>query len=1194
MRLSGFAARALLVLGLSACSTAAVALDEDFDAHLFVVESFLGSSFDLRQTDADANGILEEDQLGLLSVILEGGAITSELNPAMVTQILNGFNANLPKVEQELTVDIGSQGTVNLVDQLADTDPVLGNAMQKLIAGFMTMGDTVTVAYVNQIADQVIVQVLDGTPEEDSISSVQNQINFVASNFSVFGNAGSGSNFLGFQGDVDADTLSNLAEYSTAGGDREAWHTANQIDPPLRLKDLSGGGLAISGLPMDFSIETAGGGTPVTFQWRKGTVGSSTLLSTTPTFSIPFLNSSNGGKYFCTYTDGVRTRNSPSLNLTVTQLPIFISTPIIGATRTLGTSYTFNVSAQGGSPGPYSYVWKKGGTPIEGAPNTKSFQLTNLQVSDGGQYSVTVSSNGGGDGVTSGPVTLTVNSNVPPIVISQQPLSVARQEGASHTFSITVTGGTGNFNYEWRKSNVAIVGAANQSTFTVPNVTPLTVGSYSCFVSDAADASRNALSNTATLTITENPVFITQQPVGDTVALGEPVTLTIVAGGGSGNFNYDWRKNGVSLGAPNQSAYLIGGALSNDGGNYTCVVSDAAELTNTVESDAATLTVLPVFNLSITTQPQSVEKQLGQNHTFTISVNGGTGFYTYTWLKNGEPIGAQSQPSLLISGIEVSDAADYSCEVRDSFQTSLSVSSEVATLSLDLATLIITQQPQGATKALGQSHTFTVAATGGSGSYTYDWRKGDTSLGITTPSFTLTNLDTDDAGLYTCFVDDTQVAGDALTEVAVLVVLDAQPMVISQQPQGAFKYSGDQHTLRVTVTGGSGNYNFNWRKNGESLCGGDPLCNSSELTFGALATSDDGSYSVVVSDANFPDLTLTSLNVPLGVEDRIEIVRGPRGRTVLSGDVVVLEVEATGGFEPVSFEWQLDGQAIPGAIDAPVIELNPARLADGGEYTCIVSDGFADSQVTQGAFVNVELAELPETSTTFGPVNLSGALTVPASGSSSQGQVTGTLTNLGTKGGSGFSLNITLTQNIGLARGPVLSLHAGAPGVNGPLLFAMPFSPSVNFVDQTLQLTEEEASIVASGRAYLTIATTAFPNGELRTPLFPLVALINYHDGDIDKDFVFSLTELLRVIQLYNVDGYHCDEGSEDGFAPGTVVELENCQPHSADYNPSDVEWVISLSEVLRVIQFFNSENRAYFECIAGEDGFCAGVEIEP
>jgi hypothetical protein len=166
--------------------------------------------------------------------------------------------------------------------------------------------------------------------------------------------------------------------------------------------------------------------------------------------------------------------------------------------------------------------------------------------------------------------------------------------------------------------------------------------------------------------------------------------------------------------------------------------------------------------------------------------------------------------------------------------------------------------------------------------------------------------------------------------------------------------------------------------------------------------------------------------------------------------------------------------------------------------------------------------------------------------------------------------------------------------VNGPLLFAMPFSPSVNFVDQTLQLTEEEASIVASGRAYLTIATTAFPNGELRTPLFPLVALINYHDGDIDKDFVFSLTELLRVIQLYNVDGYHCDEGSEDGFAPGTVAELENCQPHSADYNPSDVEWVISLSEVLRVIQFFNSENRAYFECIAGEDGFCAGVEIEP
>jgi len=422
MRLYGIVGRLVLLLGLTACSSSASALDEDFDAHLFVVESFLGSSFDLRHVDGDGNGILEEDQLGLLSVILEGGAVASGLNSSMVSQITAGFTANLAKVETELTVDIGSQGTVNLVDQLNTTDPVLGNAMQKLIAGFMTMGDTVTVAYVNQIADQVIVQVLEGTPEEDSIGSVQGQINFVASNFSVFGNAGSGTNFLGAQGDVDGDTQTNLSEYTAASGNREAWLTTNNINPPLRLKELSGGGLAISGLPMDFAIETAGGGSTVTYQWRKGTPGSSTLLGSSTTFSIPFLNTSDNGKYFCTYSDGLRTRNTPTLNLTVTRLNIFFSQNLTlngVITRTVGSSTTFTVKVQGGSPGPYTYTWKKGSNPIPSAPNSNSLTLTGIQISDAGQYSVSVTSNGGADSITSNTVTLNVNSNIPPISITQ-------------------------------------------------------------------------------------------------------------------------------------------------------------------------------------------------------------------------------------------------------------------------------------------------------------------------------------------------------------------------------------------------------------------------------------------------------------------------------------------------------------------------------------------------------------------------------------------------------------------------------------------------------------------------------------------------------------------------------------------------------------------------------------------------------
>jgi hypothetical protein len=92
-----------------------------------------------------------------------------------------------------------------------------------------------------------------------------------------------------------------------------------------------------------------------------------------------------------------------------------------------------------------------------------------------------------------------------------------------------------------------------------------------------------------------------------------------------------------------------------------------------------------------------------------------------------------------------------------------------------------------------------------------------------------------------------------------------------------------------------------------------------------------------------------------------------------------------------------------------------------------------------------------------------------------------------------------------------------------------------------------------------------------------------YHSGDYDNDGRIGLSELLRVIQFYNVGAYRCASGTEDGYAPGEGYH--SCAPHNADYNPQD--WRITLSELLRVIQFYNSGG--YHRCSGSEDGFCPG-----
>jgi hypothetical protein len=77
-----------------------------------------------------------------------------------------------------------------------------------------------------------------------------------------------------------------------------------------------------------------------------------------------------------------------------------------------------------------------------------------------------------------------------------------------------------------------------------------------------------------------------------------------------------------------------------------------------------------------------------------------------------------------------------------------------------------------------------------------------------------------------------------------------------------------------------------------------------------------------------------------------------------------------------------------------------------------------------------------------------------------------------------------------------------------------------------------------------------------------------YHSADTAADWSISLSELLRVVQFYNSDGYHVDSNTEDGYTPGPDSKAD-APPHASDYAPQD--WKVNLSELLRLIQILNS-----------------------
>jgi len=104
----------------------------------------------------------------------------------------------------------------------------------------------------------------------------------------------------------------------------------------------------------------------------------------------------------------------------------------------------------------------------------------------------------------------------------------------------------------------------------------------------------------------------------------------------------------------------------------------------------------------------------------------------------------------------------------------------------------------------------------------------------------------------------------------------------------------------------------------------------------------------------------------------------------------------------------------------------------------------------------------------------------------------------------------------------------------------------------------------------------------------------DYHSADYNPpDHQISLSELLRVIQFYNTEGTcFCDPDGKDGYAAEGEDSM-SCGMHSSDYiispDKSEEDWHIGQSELLRLIQFCNSPG--YHADPNEEDGFAPGAE---
>lgn len=390
-----------------------------------------------------------------------------------------------------------------------------------------------------------------------------------------------------------------------------------------------------SGASATFTVVASGDGT-LTYQWFKN--GAEIAGATSASYTIPSVSSTDLGNYYVTVTNdkGSIDSNVVTLSISVPSAPTITTQPV-SKQLAIGQTSSLTVVAAG-SP-PLSYQWFKDGTEIAGA-TTSVLNIGPASSSDAGDYSVEVSNSLG----TVRSATATVVVSAAPVIVSQ-PTNQTVSLNESVTFTVQAAGS--NLSYQWYKGATPISGATGPS-FTINSAKATDVGTYHVVVTNFAGS---VSSDNVTLTVISPPT-ITSQPVSTTVGKGNSVSFTVNATG-TGTLTYQWFKDGTAISGATSKTFTIAAAADSDEADYYVEVSNSAGPTR---SNTVTLTVRDAP--TITSQPQTINRNVGQSASFSVTATG-EGTLTYQWYKDGVAISGATSATFTLDSVTEGDEATY-------------------------------------------------------------------------------------------------------------------------------------------------------------------------------------------------------------------------------------------------------------------------------------------------------------------------------------------------------------------------------------------------------------------------------------------------------------------------------------------------------------------------------------------------------
>ncbi|KAJ8360429.1 hypothetical protein SKAU_G00169540 [Synaphobranchus kaupii] len=596
-----------------------------------------------------------------------------------------------------------------------------------------------------------------------------------------------------------------------------------------------------------------------TYLWyRDGASMNSAQSSSGKELTIPALDQSHGGRYFCRGQipgRAVYTEISNDVTLAVDALPHVVLTLQTRWTNIFDTERaTLQCEIQDRSP-VWMYKWYREGQELPVGTAKDTYSILSAGQSDSGTYTC--------KGQHKDRALDTGSSNMIPLNVFAPPPAALTLNPAWRNFYVTekvtltceIQNRQTGWTYLWYRDGASMNSAQSSSVkeLTIPALDQSFGGRYFCRGQIPGRAVYTEISNDVTLAVDALPhVALTLQTRWTDIFNTERATLHCEIQDRSPVWMYKWYREGQELPVGTaKDTYSILSAGQSDSGTYTCKGQHKDRALYTGSSNTIPLNVFALPLAVLTTRPAWRNFYATEKVTLTCEIQNRQTGWTYLWYRDGASMNSAQSSSgkeLTIPALDQSHGGRYFCRGQIPGRAVYTEISNDVTLAVDENTPnpLLTQDPPSGEIFTGDRVNLSCGCGTDSAIWKYFWYKGKQGALLSTPvdsssngsSYTISAASVSHGGQYWCRAGRGTPSFYTLYSHSLKLNITARPQaVLTLETAWTEVFRTDSLTLRCEVEGSSLEWNYTWYRDGQHL----PLHPSRDRL--TLTSGNDTSYS---------------------------------------------------------------------------------------------------------------------------------------------------------------------------------------------------------------------------------------------------------------------------------------------------------------------------------------------------------------